>query len=618
MATCPVCGKKHLSISKANGLFHCFTPGCDFKGQADDFKPYAYQHNALGVRNCDSDVNVSVKRKRTADSGKGATIDAADDFLPEDYEQLAPGVLQTLKPIESDSAVCDYLKSVGIPVEVAAAAGCMAAVRVFNNVQHHCLAYVNRVFGSVINVKYRAVDGKLFSQDAQKAKDAPSAPYNIDCINPLNIESEPDLLIITEGEKDCLTLLAAGYESVISIPNGAGNKPEVCFAPFLPWLATVRRIVVCGDSDKAGRVMKRNLRAFFGKMNIATAVAQMPMGCKDISEVNMAYGMDEVRCAIDRVEWPTCTDIVRITDDIEGICDVLAGNYDHGYSIGYGPLTDEHLKLTDEGGLIVVTGRPNSGKTDWVRSTMVRLMVKQRKRVCFLSFEEPNKRKHVRRVVELTFGTRRTETIPKNVLDEALAKLNDLMVNLRITSMAPSVENIIRLCDRLRKEYSFPMDFLCIDPYLFIATEGGQETETLQIKEVLTALQSWGRDNGIWVLMVAHPRKLVKDGTGEYEDVDEYTISGSAHWANLADYLLSVKRVFPGGMTDQGSKAPSFTIVNVLKVRDQELCHTGRLYYLRQPNGRYEERDGESKCKEHLQLPAIPFVDIEGWLEVRG
>ena len=44
VAECPKCGKKHLSISKKTGAFHCFYAGCDFKGKLKDFweeRPYS-------------------------------------------------------------------------------------------------------------------------------------------------------------------------------------------------------------------------------------------------------------------------------------------------------------------------------------------------------------------------------------------------------------------------------------------------------------------------------------------------------------------------------------------------------------------------------------------------
>ncbi len=640
-ATCPNCGKKHLSISKDSGLYHCFSPDCDFNGQLDEFKPYPYQHNVLGIRNCDTDVNLNALKKRSKVDGlkfmvngnhpegsslnpQPLTLNLYDAFLPEDYEPLDASVIKQLVPIEPGTPVAQYLDSIHIPLEVAQAAGCMASTHTFSNKQRPCLCYVNRLYGKVINVKYRAVDAKLFMQDAQKAKDAPSAPFNIECLNPLRVEglefmveglagipisagnqSSPfkgdreGLLIITEGEKDCLTVLAAGYEHVISIPNGAGNKPETCFAPFMSWLQQVRRVVICGDQDKAGRVMKCNLKAFFEQLHIRVAIATMSNGCKDIADVNIRFGQDEVRRVIDTAPFPANSDIIRVSSIRQHVKNYLKGHYDHGYSVGYGEYTDQHLWLTDEGGLIIVTGRPNSGKTDWLRCTLAKLMATGRG-CCFLSFEEPKKEKHIGHVLEVVLGTRQTCCYDEAQMDKVIDWLDPLMVDLDMRQSAPTTHNIIRYADDIRRD-GFDMRFLVIDPYLFVDMGSSKENETKLIKDMLTTLQTWGRNNNVWVCMVAHPRMLNNGPEGEFEEIDPYKVSGSAHWANLADFLISVKRIFPGGENnDQGSMNPSYTKVSVLKVRDQDLCHTGNIYYMRHPSGRYFERPCEDACKQEI------------------
>ena len=137
---------------------------------------------------------------------------------------------------------------------------------------------------------------------------------------------------------------------------------------------------------------------------------------------------------------------------------------------------------------------------------------------------------------------------------------------------------------------------------------------------MLTSLQAWARRRKVWVAVVAHPRKLQKDAAGKYEEVDEYTVSGSAHWANVCDFLLSVKRVFPQELADDdaGSANPSYTVVSVLKVRDQEICHTGRMYYIRMASGRYVEMKGEKECQEHLRKTIIHGTDLAApWIDVR-
>lgn len=88
---------------------------------------------------------------------------------------------------------------------------------------------------------------------------------------------------------------------------------------------------------------------------------------------------------------------------------------------------------------------------------------------------------------------------------------------------------------------------------------------------------------------MAHPRALKNvNGKNELESINMYTISGSANWANLADFIFAIARI----------KDPdrAFTRVDMLKVRDQELCQTGTVYYTRQACGRYEEHENEEEC----------------------
>ena len=369
--------------------------------------------------------------------------------------------------------------------------------------------------------------------------------------------------------------------------------------------------------------MKRNLMAFFKQMDIRVAIAEMSSGCKDIADVNIQYGLDEVRRVINSVSFPQSPDYIRINQRRESFKQYFRGEYDHGYSIGYGPYTDKHLWLTDDGGLIIVTGRPNSGKTDWVRCTMTQMMAKLGKACAFLSFEEPQKEMHVRRIVELLIAQRRTERMPDETMDRVLDFLQDRMIDIDMVSMDSTTQNIIRVADMARQE-GFPMSFLVIDPYLYVDMGNSKENETKLIKDMLTTFQKWGRRNHIWVVMVAHPRMLQKTGNGELEEIDEYTISGSAHWANLADFLISVKREFPNGREDtldaQGNliPPPSYTEVNVIKVRYQEFCLPGKLYYMRQRCGRYNERLSADACKSEIQnLPALEgeqrTIDTDVW-----
>ena len=94
-------------------------------------------------------------------------------------------------------------------------------------------------------------------------------------------------------------------------------------------------------------------------------------------------------------------DIVTVSERANGILNVLHGEYDHGYDVGYGPLTDHVLNPTDQGGLIIETGMTNSGKTDFLNDPRCRLMAKTGRSVCYLSFEVPDKDTHIANLVQL-------------------------------------------------------------------------------------------------------------------------------------------------------------------------------------------------------------------------
>ena len=610
---CPKCGTMHLYISKAKGLYHCFYAGCDFNGILTD---YCKDNRPMfSYRKGDSPSNGATYRPQDNRHTENAVNEVP--MLPGDYKVLAPTVLQKIKPLDESPNCTDpdqlaarrYLADQGISLATAIAAhiGCLRHYCITKNSEDKreqassvfpCIAYVNYVDGRPVNAKYRSCSpiqspspeegqpiaySKFWSQDSPTT---PCAPYNIDCINPLLVEEEIiPRLIIVEGGKDALILMEAGYRHVISVPSGAATDLAKCFEAFIPWLDQVQDIVICGDSDLPGRTLVKRLSDYFGARCLFTI---LPGGCKDIGDVMKLYGTEVVRTVIDDACACQTTDIITVEQRRKEVIDVLHGKYDHGYSVGYGPLTDRIFHPTDTGGLIIMTGMPNSGKTDFLNDLTSRIMRDTERFVCYLSFEVPDKDKHIAHLVHLLLGKANTTNYTDEQLTPYIDFLNTHMIHLDMHEVPPTPGNILHRADLVRRRQ--PLKYLVIDPYLFVEAQSGKgETETQSIKSMLTRFQSWGREHHIWVIIVAHPRSLKKiDGKNEMEDINMYTISGSANWANLADFILSITRV------NEPNRA--FTRLDVLKVRDQELCRTGTVYYTRQPCGRYEEHESEEEC----------------------
>ena len=482
------------------------------------------------------------------------------------------------------------------------------------------IAYCNYLDGKIINVKFRSVQqhpitgewSKLF---CQVSPTKPCAPYGIDSINLLRPDAQSiRQLIITEGEKDRLTLMTCGFPYVLSIANGASTNIEESHEAFDEWIQQAGEIIICGDTDRPGR---RLVKLLIEQYQTRAKVTTLPQGKKDISEVYEAFGSQEVKRIIAEAQGISDADIYDLSEHKEDILDIMMGNYDRGYEVGMGELTDGIFHPTSEGGLIILTGRPNSGKTDFLNCLMAHLMYHNQKRVAFFSFEKPIKGKHVREIARIALGVRNTEDMdgaesPEEARQEnrrVLDFLSEHMVDFDTKTRLPDSNYIIGMMEAMMNRKKQKIDYLVIDPYVFInMTEGGSRaTETEKVRLMLTKLQAWSRTRHIWTVVVAHPRIQYKDGHEAFPPLDIYSVAGSAQWANLADFLLTVNRI------SKPEEGKMFTIVEMLKVRDQEFCHPGKVYYVRQPCGRYDERESENDCIAEAMQGKVLAKDDEPW-----
>ena len=637
---CPYCGANALSIMVANGLFHCWK--CEhLHGQLRELSNQLHGGSS----------RIDTPYHPRADCGDGDHRDP--DYTPlvaSDYEPVDGKTLRQLYSLDPQpgeplmaagdlsvssvrSQVLQYLADMGIAVETARKGGVMCScMRVktddarLEDPQGYrhvaAIAYCNRIYGNITNVKVRSVarnplDGSYLKEFCQVSPTKPCAPYGIDSINPLRPEAEPiRRLIFTEGEKDRLTLMQCGFPYVLSVASGAGTDLEKSHEAFEEWIAQAEEVVVCGDQDRKGRTLVRRLLAMYADRAL---LAELPQGCKDVSEVYAQFGADEVRRIILEAKELGMEEVYTVADHEQEIMRVMMGHYDRGYSIGMGELTDKVLHLNSGGGLIVVSGVPNSGKTDFLNCVMAHLIFQRQKRVGFFSFELPDKAKHFTTMVRLAMGTddlsevgidhergRKDEQLSERMLEPVLGYLDQHMVDFRMETSLPTPSYILGKAERLRRKRG--LDFLVIDPYMFIVPEEGKErlTETQQIKEMLTRVQAWSRKHGVWTVIVAHPRMQHRDGT--QTDLDFYEIASSANWANLADFIFTVRRV------NDPQNDRVYSKMQVLKVRDQELCSVGEVLYTRQKCGRYDERESEAECIRYHQENPCVVKDTSLWV----
>ena len=655
--TCPKCGSHRCFVKRSNGYFHCWI--CNNGGILEEMKTLNHPESSRidGAYYARASTQKSSRQKdknyvpMVSSDYKEINEEVRSWLYPlypfdseEEHQQFlehfhspqlaitCPKARPLLQPKEIETLqnqVKSYVQAMKLAPEVMKRTGVMCA---YMNKKaddgksedpHGCIpvpaiAYCNYLDGKIINVKFRSVvlnpiTGEWSKDFAQESPTKPCAPYGIDSINPIRPDAGPiRQLIITEGEKDRLTLMSCGFPYVLSIANGAQTNIAESHEAFEEWIAQVEEIVICGDTDRPGRTM---VKALLNAYTARAKVVHLSGNRKDISDVYADFGASEVRRIIQEAEDVAAQDIYDLHQHEPDILEVMMGIYDKGYDVGMGMKTDRIFHPTSDGGLIILTGIPNSGKTDFLNCMMAHLMFQRQKRIAFFSFEKPIKAKHVREIARVALGVEDTASMDHTMKESEAREVNSQIINYMTEHMVdfdtktrlPDSDYIIAMAERDMRKHG--LDFLVIDPYVFIdMTEGGSRaTETEKVRLMLTKLQAWSRTRHVWTIVVAHPRIQYKDGHESFPPLDIYSIAGSAQWANLADFLFTVRRM------NKPEEGKVYSIVEMLKVRDQEFCQPGKVLYVRQPCGRYDERDSEEDCiAECLQHKILP-KDVEPW-----
>ncbi len=638
-AACPVCGSSdNVSLDLEKGLVHCFTPGCECKGiLIDKDRP---EGTKLGEASEEDKAGESegLEKSESTKGRKGALSDSSNcsknsllsSRYPEDtscvpvyisdYRGVSTEALAKLVPVAGEGvdasnpsvkAVRSYLEQQHISLKTAGHFGLMAGTFDFadkdtgqktteGRSRHYSLCYLTMLHGECVNIKARAVDVKAFRNEKAN-KQLPGVGFNIGSIEPALLPTAPSdspaaqPLIFVEGEKDVLSLYEAGYSRGVSVANGGGEDVRRTLAPFREWIDAVDDIVICGDADYAGRLLQmRLLYLFRDRARLAT----LPEGCKDISDVLVQHGVEEVCRVIREAKPVTPENLVRPLTIAQQIRQNLRGCYDRGYSCGYGVDFDRHLMFWDRGGLMVLTGYPGDGKSDFLYDLAAHLMASQHKRFTFASLEQPDNADAMAGVIRRLVGRLDMSLYTDEQLDPYIRFLDQYMNCFDIEGGDPSVLEIIDACTRNLRQ--FHPDFLVVDNYARLRRDTVEDqNETEFIRQLLVALQDWGLRHHVWVIVVAHPRK--PQDSASAQQADATAVSGSAHWFNLADLGVTVKRVMQGDDVD-------YKDLCVWKVRDQRICLPGHIYLLRQPCGRYEVRASREEVEGEC-LAGVRFRD---------
>lgn len=451
----------------------------------------------------------------------------------------------------SDAAVA-FLKSRGISRGTAERAGVRSARHWIQSLgaETECLFFNYTNKGQTYASKIRSVVDKGFSCNGSA-----QSLFNIEAVAP------NDWMIIAEGEMDVLAFMEAGYDSAVSVPNGAVVKvvdgkidPQDDSKFRFLWDAKKQidqagKIIIATDADGPGQAMAEEIARRIGKDRCFTVT--FPEGCKDANDVLMKHGTGGVDDLVAHAKpWPVAGlyDASNFFDQLDEIYEKGMGR---GESTGY-PNVDE-LYTVVTGQLTVVTGHPSSGKSEFIDQIMVNMAQKNGWKFAICSFEnEP--RLHIAKLISKYTRKPFFEGSIGRISPADLQRGKDFVQShfsflYQADGSLSSVESII---ERLKVAVlRHGVRGAIIDPYNYIQ-KGRDVSETDWVSDVLTKLRVFAQAHGIHLWFVAHPTKMMRDQSGKVPPPKGYDISGSAAWFAKADIGLTVHRPDPvGSMTSE-------------------------------------------------------------------
>jgi twinkle protein len=214
--------------------------------------------------------------------------------------------------------------------------------------------------------------------------------------------------------------------------------------------------------------------------------------------------------------------------------------------------SDQVLRLPMEGRLIVVTGWPGHGKTNWTRYVMVHTAGTHNRRWCVFSPESQPWEQFAAECAEAYIGKpfyqmERVPSMTESDIAEAEAFLAD-KVTMLVCDAEDAAPNLDWLLERARAcvMRDGTTDFL-LDPWNEVDQDRKGLSETDFIGLCLQRLKAFALRHGCNVWIIAHPAKPAPLRPNEKRGAPgPYDLAGSANWVNRSDLGLTIHSPDPG------------------------------------------------------------------------
>lgn len=370
-----------------------------------------------------------------------------------------------------------------------------------------------------------------------------------------NLWSPGKMLVVTEGEIDCLTVsqVQGNKWATVSVPNGAQGASRT-FRQQLEWLEQFESVIIMFDMDEPGQDAAKACAELLspGKAKIAS------LGLKDPNELLLAGRGQEIIKAIWNAKEFRPDGIIAGSD----LWDVVS-KQETIVSVDY-PFAglNEKTKGLRERELVTITAGSGIGKSAFVREIAYHLLVEKKQKVGMIMLEENPKRTALGLMG--LYLSKPIHITKEGVDEDALKSAFDATVgsgNLYLYDHwgSSDIENLVSRVRFMAR--GLGCHWVVLDHLSIVVSGLGDGDERRLIDNTMTMLRTLVEETGIGLILVSHLKR--PEGNKGHEEGAITSLSqlrGSHAIAQLSDMVIGLER-------NQQSDSPNVTTVRVLKNR---------------------------------------------------
>lgn len=412
----------------------------------------------------------------------------------------------------------------------------------------------------------------------------------------LTHDAEP--IIIAQSEIDAIVIEARGFTNVLALPNGGAVKTKGDEYDQEPdkfgYLAEASKLVkewasvkFVLDDTPQGLAYRQELARRIGPGKCTS----VKLSFQSVSQTMIRGGSDVLCADIQEAKALPIFGLFEV-DDFQK---ELMAYFEYGMAAGVptGWANVDKLYTVVPGQLTVVTGIPNSGKSEWVDALSVNLAMQCGWRFAAFSPEngkEAHATKLIEKRVEQSADPKDNMRMSMDTFMSGAKWVKNHYSFIESTDVMPTLDWIL---DRARDAaLRYGIKGLVIDPWNRIEKKlGERQSETDYVAESIPKILRFLVNYGVHGWLVVHPKQQQPDHkTGKIRAPSLYDMAGSAHFVNMCDNGVVIHR---------SDSIDDTTEVLVRKVRFKHVGRRGetKLRYNRH-TGRYEPLEEEAMTAE--------------------